>query len=253
MLCINEWFLWFVVRCIGLLVSSLSGDPHLLRNTVMYALLPPAVFALVVVFGFWIWRRYGTTNQPRLLPPCNPQSPVDPLSSPPESDLGQIQLLQVKAQGRFGCVWKAQTSTGHIVAVKIFPLQDQQSWLTERGFYSLTQVCCHDNLLRFYGSDRRGNEFWLVTEYHDRGSLYDHLKGSVVSIGEAITIALTMCRGLAFLHSSLGDKPIIAHRDFKSRNVLIRSDFSVCIADFGLALILDQHPGDVHGQVCAVI
>jgi len=51
------------------------------------------------------------------------------------------------------------------------------------------------------------------------------------------------------LAKSLGDKPIVAHRDFKSRNVLLRDDFTVCIADFGLALVLDHHPGDVHGQV----
>lgn len=48
-----------------------------------------------------------------------------------------------------------------------------------------------------------------------------------------------------------GYKPAVAHRDFKSKNVLLKSDMSACIADFGLALIF--HPGkpcgDTHGQV----
>jgi serine/threonine protein kinase len=219
------------------------------RNTVLYALLPLTVFALIVVIGFWFWRRYGSTDNLSQMRSRNLPSPVEIMPCPVESSLGQIQLLEVKAHGRFGCVWRAQTSTGCTVAVKVFPLHDQQSWLTERDFYGLSQIRCHDNVLRFFGSDRRGNEFWLVTEYHDRGSLYDHLKGNVVSMVEAVTIALTMCRGLAFLHSSYSDKPIVAHRDFKSRNVLLNSDFTVCVADFGLALILDQHPGDVHGQV----
>ena len=46
-------------------------------------------------------------------------------------------------------------------------------------------------------------------------------------------------------------KPAIAHRDFKSKNVLIRSDMTACIADFGIALIFEpgKSCGDTHGQV----
>ena len=46
-------------------------------------------------------------------------------------------------------------------------------------------------------------------------------------------------------------KPAIAHRDFKSKNVLIKSDMSACIADFGLALVFEpgKAVGDAHGQV----
>lgn len=46
-------------------------------------------------------------------------------------------------------------------------------------------------------------------------------------------------------------KPSIAHRDFKSKNVLLKSDMTACIADFGLALIFEagKSCGDTHGQV----
>lgn len=48
-----------------------------------------------------------------------------------------------------------------------------------------------------------------------------------------------------------GYKPAIAHRDFKSKNVLLKSDLTACIADFGLALIFQPGKpcGDTHGQV----
>ena len=41
------------------------------------------------------------------------------------------------------------------------------------------------------------------------------------------------------------------HRDIKSKNVLIKSNLSACIADFGLALKFDtgKSAGDTHGQV----
>jgi len=65
-----------------------------------------------------------------------------------------------------------------------------------------------------------------------------------------------MCQGLAFLHEDLevpgkGHKPAVAHRDFKSKNVLLRPDLTACIADFGLAHIFyPQVPvGTCHGQV----
>lgn len=48
----------------------------------------------------------------------------DPGPSPPSPVLGHkpLQLIEVKARGRFGCVWKAQLLNEH-VAVKIFPIQ----------------------------------------------------------------------------------------------------------------------------------
>lgn len=141
-----------------------------------------------------------------------------------------------------------------VVAVKVFPLQDRQSWQNEREFYSLPHVGSHDCILHFIGAEKRCmiSELWLITDYHERGSLYDYLKGSTVTVKELFTIATSMCRGLAFLHSvvsSGSEKPSVAHRDIKSRNILLKLDSTACIADFGLALILNQNPGDVHGQV----
>ena len=43
----------------------------------------------------------------------------------------------------------------------------------------------------------------------------------------------------------------MAHRDFKSKNVLLKADLTACIADFGLALKFEpgKGPGETHGQV----
>lgn len=66
-----------------------------------------------------------------------------------------------------------------------------------------------------------------------------------------------MASGLAHLHEELQPKgtldikPAVAHRDFKSKNVLIKSDMTACIADFGLGLIFvpGESVGDTHPQV----
>ena len=79
----------------------------------------------------------------------------------------------------------------------------------------------------------------------------------MVSWGDLCKIARTMAAGLTHLHEELARsgtldmKPAIAHRDFKSKNVLIKSDLTACLADFGLALIFEpgKSCGDTHGQV----
>lgn len=89
------------------------------------------------------------------------------------------------------------------------------------------------------------------------GSLCDFLKAHMVSWEDLCKIARTMAAGLTHLHEeiprsgTLDMKPAIAHRDFKSKNVLIKSDLTACLADFGLALIFEpgKSCGDTHGQV----
>lgn len=65
-----------------------------------------------------------------------------------------------------------------------------------------------------------------------------------------------MLKGLAYLHEEIIKtdkiyKPTIVHRDFKSRNVLLKKDLTAVIADFGLALKCEhgRTPKDTHNQV----
>ena len=39
------------------------------------------------------------------------------------NELNFPELVEIKARGRFGCVWKAESNPGHFVAVKIFYMQ----------------------------------------------------------------------------------------------------------------------------------
>jgi activin receptor type-2B len=171
-----------------------------------------------------------------------------------------IDLLEIKAHGRFGTVWKAKMKSDD-VAVKVFPTQDKQSWITEQEIYKLPRMN-HPNILHFIGAEKHifqdgKTEFWLITQYHTLGSLCDYLKAHTVTWPELCKISESMARGLMHLHEEIPGtrtdelKPAIAHRDFKSKNVLLKSDLTACVADFGLALRFKpgEPCGDVHGQV----
>ncbi|XP_074550894.1 activin receptor type-2A-like isoform X2 [Halichoeres trimaculatus] len=223
-------------------------------STMLYSLLPIMALTAILLLSFWMYRHHKLAYPPVLVPT------QDPGPLPPSPILGQkpLQLLEIKSRGRFGCVWKAQLLDQY-VAVKIFPIQDKQSWQTEYEIFNMVGMR-HENLLHFIGAERRGShldmELWLITAYHEKGSLTDYLKANVVSWSELCVIAQSMARGLAYLHEDIpghkdGHKPAIAHRDFKSKNVLLKSNLTACIADFGLALRFEagKSPGDTHGQV----
>lgn len=49
-----------------------------------------------------------------------------------------IILLEHKARGRFGLVWRAQLKPDSTeVAVKVFPQQDKESWVTEQNIFNV--------------------------------------------------------------------------------------------------------------------
>lgn len=225
---------------------------EMLTKTIMYSIVPIAAIAIVVIMLYWLCRRHRYHSL-IAIPTMEP-------SPSPLSSLPPIQLIEIKARGRFGAVWKA-SCLNDIVAVKVFPIQDRNSWANEREIYNLPHMH-HENILRFIATEKHGEgldqELWLISEYHHLGSLCDYLKANVISWKELCGIALSMAKGLAYLHEDIPPttaipfiKPAVAHRDFKSKNVLLKNNTTACIADFGLACEFEagKNPGDTHGQV----
>jgi len=164
--------------------------------------------------------------------------------------------LQEKiGQGRFASVWKAVLADGRLVAVKVFQSHGKDSWQREIDIFQTADLQ-HKNILLFLSSEIHRNEHWLLTEYHPQGSLYDLLHRNTVTLAQFCIMAETAALGLAHLHSErivggVTRKPAIAHRDLKSKNILIRHDGQCVISDFGLAWRFQpgQSPSEAQGQV----
>ncbi|KRX50003.1 Activin receptor type-2A [Trichinella murrelli] len=230
-----------------------------LRN-VIFSLISVLLAAVLILIGFYFVRRYrlrfllkSLESHSTALPKRLPLS----LSNLPQR---QIRLKDKISRGHYGCVYKATMGAQQIVvAVKVFSANNSDSWVQEQEIYAVPGLKSHPNILRFLGAEAHGTgpnyDYWLITEYHQRGSLHDYIKVHSISFQQLLSIGVSILRGLSFLHEEVVStdkyKPTIVHRDFKSRNVLLKDDFTACVADFGLALKCEhgRTPNDTHGQV----
>lgn len=153
----------------------------------------------------------------------------------------QIRLEVVVGKGRFGEVWRG-TWNGEHVAVKIFHSREERSWFREVEIYQ-TVMLRHENILGFVAADNKDigtwTQLWLITEYHRHGSLFDYLNRNTTNVETMIQMVLSIACGLVHLHVDVvgsQGKPGIAHRDLKSKNILVKTNGQCCIADLGLAV-----------------
>ncbi|KAK9055583.1 hypothetical protein SSX86_026667 [Deinandra increscens subsp. villosa] len=121
------------------------------------------------------------------------------------------------------------------VAVKLLNIdggQGHREWLTEVVFLGQLR---HPHLVKLIGYCFEDEHRLLVYEYMPRGSLENQLfRRFSVSVpwSTRMKIALGAAKGLAFLHEA--KQPVI-YRDFKASNILLDSDYTAKLSDFGLA------------------
>uniref|UniRef100_A0A6B0VCT2 receptor protein serine/threonine kinase n=1 Tax=Ixodes ricinus TaxID=34613 RepID=A0A6B0VCT2_IXORI len=163
----------------------------------------------------------------------------------------QIQLVNCIGKGRYGEVW-CGVWFGESVAVKIFSSRDEASWSRETEIYS-TVLMRHENILGYLGSDVTSHnsctQLWLVTPYLQAGSLYDWLSTAPLSSQQMMAVALSTVSGIVHLHTEIygtQGKPAIAHRDIKTKNILVKANGTCVIADFGLAVTHRQATGQLN-------
>eukprot|EP00966_Prymnesium_polylepis_P268861 6211185-Prymnesium_polylepis.1 len=94
----------------------------------------------------------------------------------------------------------------------------------------------HPHLLKCLGVSVAQGSVDLITEFMPCGSVYAWLRrdcrGVPPPLRVAVKILAETASGMAYLHSRT---PRVVHRDLKSLNLLLASDLSVRVADFGVS------------------
>ncbi|KAE8663430.1 trafficking protein particle complex subunit 9-like isoform 1 [Hibiscus syriacus] len=165
--------------------------------------------------------------------------------------------------GGFGCVYKAQFVDGSYAAVKKLECSshdaEQEFQVLKIPFFSLVfldcHLCCdvilwksqnevdllsnfkHPNIISLLGFSSYNETSFIVYELMQNGSLETQLHGP--SHGSSLTwhrrmkVAMDIAR-IEYLHELCN--PAVIHRDLKSSNILLDSDFNAKLSDFGLAV-----------------
>lgn len=238
---------------------------------ILVSLVPLLVIAVVVITSFYCYRVYRQRKARTRFKRCPPLDFSDAraimidedgsdISSTHANNLNHntellpIELDVLVGKGRFAEVYKAKLKQGssvseeqgfETVAIKIFSCEEYASWKNEKEIFSDADLR-HDNVLHFLTAEERKvqRQYWLITAYHPRGNLQEYLIHHVISWHDLWMLGGSLVCGVAHLHSDHTTcgryKVAIAHRDIKSSNILVRSDLTCCLCDFGLALRLDN-------------
>ncbi|KAK2981863.1 hypothetical protein RJ640_010380, partial [Escallonia rubra] len=139
-------------------------------------------------------------------------------------------------EGGYGKVYKGILDDGTAVAIK---RAQQGSLQGEKEFYTEIELLSrlhHRNLVSLVGYCDEQSEQMLVYEFMPNGSLHDHLSGrhrGSLSFATRVHIALGAAKGILYLHSDV--EPPIIHRDIKANNILLDSNFTAKVSDFGIS------------------
>lgn len=167
---------------------------------------------------------------------------------------GRYEIMEIIGVGGMAVVYKAHDNVeDRIVAIKILKDEFVSNDEFIRRFKNESKaiaVLSHPNIVKVYDVSFGDLIQYIVMEYIDGITLKEYIEhqGSLRWI-EAVQFTIQILKGLQHAH----DKGIV-HRDVKPQNIMVLSDGSIKVTDFGIArfsrseqrTITDKAIGSVH-------
>jgi serine/threonine protein kinase len=154
---------------------------------------------------------------------------------------GRYRLLDRLGEGGFGRVWRAHDAALNVeVAVKEVWLPEtmspderaQRLRRAEREAHNAARLRDHPNIVAVYDVVVDDDAPWIVMRLVHGLSLDEHVRAhGPLSVAEATTVASALLAALGAAHEAG-----VLHRDVKPANVMLASNGTVLLTDFGIAV-----------------
>ena len=156
----------------------------------------------------------------------------------PLHTFGSYHVTGVLGEGGMGVVYLAERSDlGSRAAVKIL----RDAWLSpaRRERFAAEQRTLaqleHASIARLYDSGTLSEGTpWFVMEYVEGTPITEYCRTHQCDLRERLRLFKEICEAVAYAHSNL-----VVHRDLKPSNILVKSDGTVKLLDFGISKQLD--------------
>uniref|UniRef100_M0ZZ83 non-specific serine/threonine protein kinase n=1 Tax=Solanum tuberosum TaxID=4113 RepID=M0ZZ83_SOLTU len=151
---------------------------------------------------------------------------------------------EMLGQGGFGGVYKGYLREyDSYIAVKRISRESKQGIKEYASEVRIISRLRHKHLVQLVGSCHQKRELLLVYEFMPNGSLDHHLfKGkSHLTWPIRFKIAQGLASALFYLREEW--EQCVVHRDIKSSNIMLDSNFNAKLGDFGLARLVDHDKG----------
>ncbi len=153
---------------------------------------------------------------------------------------GRYEIMEVIGVGGMAVVYKAFDNIDHrIVAVKILKSEYLANEEFKRRFRNESKavaVLSHPNIVKVFDVSFGDAIQYIVMEYVEGITLKNYItQQGVVDQREALYFIMQILRALKHAH----DKGIV-HRDIKPQNILLISDGTIKVTDFGIARISEN-------------
>jgi hypothetical protein len=164
--------------------------------------------------------------------------------------IGRFVVLGVLGSGGMGVVYSAyDPQLDRKVAIKLLTGEAGNTVDSRTRLLREAQAMAkihHPNVVSVHEVGTLGDQVYLAMEFADGGTLRDWLAEKPRDVTEILGVFAQAGRGLAAAHAAG-----LVHRDFKPDNVLMSTDGSARVTDFGLVGVIAE-PMTTPGAIAAV-
>lgn len=156
--------------------------------------------------------------------------------------IGAYKIIRVLGEGSIASVYLAERADdifNKAVAIKLIQRQNKlgeskRRFNQERNILARVE---HPHIARILdGGYTKDDDNYIVMEYVDGLSITKYCAQNQLSIPERLTIFITLCETVSYLHRHL-----IIHGDIKPQNILVTAEGNLKLLDFGISRLLTEN------------